>query len=81
MDEATASVDYETDVYIQEAIKEGFKNSTVLTIAHRINTIMNYDRAIVLKQGKVIEYDSPQALLNDRDSTFYSLAYEAGLIL
>lgn len=53
MDEATANVDYETDGYIQQAIQEGFKNSTVLTIAHRINTILNYDRVLVLKQGKV----------------------------
>lgn len=48
-----ANVDYETDGYIQQAIQEGFKNSTVLTIAHRINTILNYDRVLVLKQGKV----------------------------
>lgn len=53
MDEATANVDYETDGYIQQAIQEGFKNSTVLTIAHRINTILTYDRVLVLKQGKV----------------------------
>eukprot|EP01128_Nolandella_sp_AFSM9_P006332 TRINITY_DN3225_c5_g1_i1.p1 TRINITY_DN3225_c5_g1~~TRINITY_DN3225_c5_g1_i1.p1 ORF type:complete len:1698 (-),score=443.16 TRINITY_DN3225_c5_g1_i1:254-4717(-) len=80
MDEATASVDFETDSLIQETIKTAFKDVTVLTIAHRINTIMDSDRVIVMDKGEVIEFDSPANLLKKKTSLFYSLANQGGAI-
>ncbi|OUM63265.1 hypothetical protein PIROE2DRAFT_43511 [Piromyces sp. E2] len=63
MDEATASVDIETDTIIQRALRTKFNNSTVITIAHRLNTIIDYDKILVLSQGEVLEYDTPLNLL------------------
>ncbi|KAL0091774.1 hypothetical protein J3Q64DRAFT_1831157 [Phycomyces blakesleeanus] len=63
MDEATASVDFETDKKIQNTIREEFVSSTLICIAHRLRTIMDYDRVLVLDQGKVVEYDTPANLL------------------
>ncbi|KXS16473.1 P-loop containing nucleoside triphosphate hydrolase protein [Gonapodya prolifera JEL478] len=80
LDEATASVDVETDQVIQETIRTEFKDCTILTIAHRINTILDYDRIVVLAQGKVLEMDSPTKLLADSTSAFHALAKEAGLV-
>ncbi|KAK6538574.1 hypothetical protein TWF694_010153 [Orbilia ellipsospora] len=65
MDEATSSIDHETDAKIQEAIRD--TNYTVITIAHRLNTIMDYDRVLVLDAGKVVEYASPKELLEMKD--------------
>jgi len=62
MDEATASVDFETDTLIQETIRTEFADCTVLIIAHRINTILNCDRVVVLDQGLVAEFDDPRVL-------------------
>lgn len=73
IDEATASVDFETDSFIQKTIRQEFENFTVLTIAHRIDTILDYDRILVLDRGKIIEFDSPKNLLANKDSAFYSL--------
>ena len=66
MDEATASIDEKTDHIIQNMIKTEFKDCTVITIAHRLNTIMNYDRILVLKDGLVEEIDTPINLLNNQ---------------
>jgi ATP-binding cassette, subfamily C (CFTR/MRP), member 4 len=66
MDEATSSVDMHTDQLIQKAIRESdglFANSTVLTIAHRLNTVIDYDKILVLEQGEIVEYGSPYKLL------------------
>ncbi|KAI8621186.1 P-loop containing nucleoside triphosphate hydrolase protein [Chytriomyces sp. MP71] len=78
MDEATANVDYETDAFIQAALRTDFQNSTILTIAHRLNTIIDYDRVLVLDAGLVAEFDSPLALLTDTSSKFYSMVAETG---
>lgn len=73
MDEATASIDNETDAMVQRMIREQFKNSTVLTIAHRLNTIIDSDMIMVLDQGKLAEMDSPKRLLESRDGLFKQL--------
>uniref|UniRef100_A0A1I7Y524 ABC transporter domain-containing protein n=1 Tax=Steinernema glaseri TaxID=37863 RepID=A0A1I7Y524_9BILA len=80
LDEATAAVDLATDALIQETIREEFKDSSVLTIAHRLNTILDYDRVLVLDKGEMKEFDSPEALLSDPTSTFYSMASDAKLV-
>ncbi|KAF9779193.1 metal resistance protein YCF1 [Thelephora terrestris] len=80
LDEATSAVDLDTDKAIQEIIRgPEFADVTLLTIAHRLNTIIDYDRILVLGSGRVVEFDSPKVLLDKKDSQFYSLALEAGL--
>lgn len=64
LDEATASIDNATDAAVQLRIKQEFKDATVLTIAHRLHTIMDSDRVLVLEQGRVKEFDTPKALLD-----------------
>ncbi|KAG0251810.1 hypothetical protein BG011_007364 [Mortierella polycephala] len=80
LDEATAAVDVETDTLIQKTIRTEFKDRTILTIAHRIKTVMDSDKILVLDQGRVQEYEAPGALLRKPDSMFYSLARQAGEI-
>ncbi|XP_054157394.1 ATP-binding cassette sub-family C member 2-like [Oppia nitens] len=80
LDEATAACDLETDLLIQSTIKEEFSDSTVLTIAHRLNTVLDYNKIIVLDNGMIKEMDSPDNLLRDSDSLFYSLAKEFGIV-
>lgn len=72
LDEATASVDVETDRIVQSTIRRNFSDRTIITIAHRINTIMDSDRILVLDFGEVKEFDTPQNLL-DSEGMFYSL--------
>ncbi|ELW66013.1 Multidrug resistance-associated protein 7 [Tupaia chinensis] len=73
IDEATASVDQKTDQLLQETICRRFANKTVLTIAHRLNTILNSDRVLVLQAGRVMELDSPATLRNQPHSLFQQL--------
>lgn len=73
LDEATASVDYETDQLIQVTIREHFVNSTVLTIAHRLETIMDSDKVMVMDDGTVAEFDTPMNLIMDPESRFYAM--------
>lgn len=80
LDEATAAVDVETDKLLQETIRTEFKDRTILTIAHRLNTIMDSDRIIVLEQGEVAEFDSPENLLKQKDSLFYALCKQGGFV-
>ncbi|XP_036923546.1 multidrug resistance-associated protein 1 [Sturnira hondurensis] len=79
LDEATAAVDLETDDLIQSTIRTQFDDCTVLTIAHRLNTIMDYTRVIVLDKGEIRECGTPSDLLQQRGS-FYSMAKDAGLV-
>ena len=73
LDEATANVDYETDRRIQETIRSSFQECTVITIAHRLNTIMDYDKILVLSNGKVVEFDKPDALIKKEGGHFAQL--------
>uniref|UniRef100_A0A673CC25 ABC-type glutathione-S-conjugate transporter n=1 Tax=Sphaeramia orbicularis TaxID=375764 RepID=A0A673CC25_9TELE len=78
LDEATAAVDLETDTLIQSTIRTQFEDCTVLTIAHRLNTIMDYTRVIVMDRGHISEMDSPANLIAQRGQ-FYRMCREAGL--
>eukprot|EP00927_Polykrikos_kofoidii_P085769 TRINITY_DN9414_c0_g1_i1.p1 TRINITY_DN9414_c0_g1~~TRINITY_DN9414_c0_g1_i1.p1 ORF type:complete len:1661 (-),score=279.42 TRINITY_DN9414_c0_g1_i1:84-4952(-) len=78
LDEATASVDVETDALIQQTIRNTFANCTMLTIAHRLQTIIDSDRVLVMDAGVVLEYDSPGALLSNTESAFYDMVAETG---
>ncbi|XP_073949375.1 multidrug-Resistance like Protein 1 isoform X3 [Choristoneura fumiferana] len=80
LDEATAAVDLETDELIQKTIRSEFASCTVLTIAHRLNTIMDSTRVMVLDKGQLVEYAPPAQLLADKQSIFYSMAKDAGLV-
>jgi len=73
MDEATAAVDFETDALIQKTIRSEFTNMTVITIGHRINTIIDYDKVLTLDRGIVAEFDTPSNLLKNKNGLFYSL--------
>jgi len=77
LDEATASVDIETDREIQRTLREAFKDCTVLTIAHRINTIMDSDKILVLKDGCAGEFAPPEELLKDETSIFSEIVRHA----
>ncbi|KAF5303190.1 hypothetical protein FQA39_LY10103 [Lamprigera yunnana] len=78
MDEATANVDPQTDGLIQTTIRKNFSECTVLTIAHRLNTIMDSDKVLVIDAGKVIEFDHPFNLLQTTDSIFYTMVKTTG---
>ncbi|GAV06011.1 hypothetical protein RvY_16054-1 [Ramazzottius varieornatus] len=80
LDEATAAIDLETDALIQTTIRQKFADCTVLTIAHRLNTIMDSTRIMVLDHGIVREFAPPSDLLNDKSSVFYALAKSANLV-
>ena len=71
LDEATASIDYKTEEIIQKALNELLSKSTMISIAHRIKTVMNADKILVLENGKIIEFDTPQNLLSNKNSYFY----------
>ncbi|XP_021950748.1 multidrug resistance-associated protein 1 [Folsomia candida] len=80
LDEATAAVDLTTDDLIQKTIRKEFAHSTVITIAHRLNTIMDSNRVVVLDKGQIVEFDSPENLLKDSSTIFYGMAKDAGLV-
>uniref|UniRef100_A0A8B9ZKB2 Canalicular multispecific organic anion transporter 1 n=1 Tax=Anas platyrhynchos TaxID=8839 RepID=A0A8B9ZKB2_ANAPL len=78
LDEATAAVDLETDHLIQTTIRSAFADCTVLTIAHRLHTIMDSNRVMVMNAGKIVEYDSPEELLQ-KQGIFFAMAKDAGI--
>ena len=80
LDEASAACDAITDKLIRSTIRDKFNDCTVLTIAHRLDTVLDYNSVVVLNEGLIVEYDSPKNLLNKSDSIFYGLAKEYGIV-
>ncbi|XP_042486689.1 ABC transporter C family member 3-like, partial [Macadamia integrifolia] len=76
LDEATAAVDTATDYLIQQTLRQHFSGSTIITIAHRITSILDIDRVLLLDNGRVLEYDSPTKLLENESSSFTKLLGE-----
>ena len=77
LDEATSAIDHNTDTLIQQYVRTKFA-CTIITIAHRLHTILDSDRVMVLEHGRLVEFDKPQALLRDKESSFYQLAKSLG---
>ncbi|KAJ3171904.1 hypothetical protein HK101_011204 [Irineochytrium annulatum] len=73
IDEATASVDRETDNYVQKVLREEFESATVICVAHRLMTLVDYDRILVLDHGKIVEFDAPHVLLSNPESAMSSM--------
>ncbi|RYH20088.1 ATP-binding cassette domain-containing protein [archaeon] len=80
LDECTASVDAQTDALIQEAVRYGLPNSTVMCIAHRLQTVVYYDMILFLDAGEVREVGCPHALLQDESSAFFQLCQSSGML-
>ncbi|XP_046887532.1 ATP-binding cassette sub-family C member 4-like [Hypomesus transpacificus] len=78
IDEATANVDPRTDALIQETIRDKFRDCTVLTIAHRLNTIIDSDRILVLDAGQIHAYDEPYTLLQNHSGILYKMVQQSG---
>ena len=78
--EATSSIDVQTDAAIPQTIRESFHNCTVLTIAHRISTIIDYDMIVVMDSGRIVETGAPGDLLAKQHGHFRRLALENGAI-
>uniref|UniRef100_A0A8C9W837 ATP-binding cassette sub-family C member 5 n=1 Tax=Scleropages formosus TaxID=113540 RepID=A0A8C9W837_SCLFO len=77
LDEATAAIDTETDRLIQETIRQSFGDCTILVIAHRLNTVLNCNRVMVLDKGQIVEFDSPSTLLANENSWFHAMLMTA----
>ncbi|KAI5964409.1 hypothetical protein KGF57_001082 [Candida theae] len=80
LDEATAAVDVETDRIIQETIRKEFKDKTIVTIAHRLETVMDSDRILALDEGEVVEFDTPSKLIESKRGIFYGLCEQGGYL-
>lgn len=79
LDEATSSVDYETDAMIQKLVAEEFKHCTILTIAHRLKTVLNYERVLVMDKGQVEEFDAPKKLYQVEKSIFRQMCQKSNI--
>lgn len=77
LDEATANVDMQTDALIQKVIRESFAGTTVITIAHRLDTIVDYDKILVMSKGRVVEAGSPYELI-EKKGEFFRMVQHAG---
>ncbi|CAK4776105.1 unnamed protein product [Aphanomyces euteiches] len=80
MDEATAAIDHETDQNLQRVIRTEFASSTVLTIAHRLDTVLDSDRILVFDQGRLVQCDSPKSLISQGSGIFFDLFSEGGYL-
>ncbi|XP_076270743.1 putative multidrug resistance-associated protein lethal(2)03659 isoform X2 [Rhynchophorus ferrugineus] len=79
LDEATANMDEQAEELVHELIEENFLDCTVVMIAHRLSTIMHCDKVMVMDNGRVVEYDTPKNLLENKDSLFYSMTQQANM--
>lgn len=78
LDEATANVDPQTDGLIQTTIRKKFADCTVLTIAHRLHTVMDSDKVLVMDAGTMVEFDHPFNLLQNKEGIFYGMVQQTG---
>uniref|UniRef100_A0A2K5LVY3 Multidrug resistance-associated protein 1-like n=1 Tax=Cercocebus atys TaxID=9531 RepID=A0A2K5LVY3_CERAT len=78
LDEATASIDFETDKLVQTTIRKEFSDCTILTIAHRLQSIIDSDRVLVLDSGSIVEFEAPQNLIRQK-GLFYEMTTDAGI--
>ena len=78
LDEATSAVDGTTDEFVQQMLRSQFPDTTLLTIAHRLNTVIDYDKVIVMDKGKVAEFGSPRDLLEDETGMFTAMVNATG---
>ncbi|PVF92969.1 hypothetical protein CPB86DRAFT_743436 [Serendipita vermifera] len=78
LDEATSSIDFKTDSLIQAAVREEFKNSCLITVAHRIRTVIDYDRLIILDKGNIAEFDTPWNLIRKEGGLFREMCLKTG---
>jgi len=78
LDEATSSIDFATDAKIQATIREEFTNSLLLTVAHRLRTVIDYDRLIVLDKGHIVEFDTPWNLIRKEGGIFRNMCLKSG---
>ncbi|XP_077545823.1 multidrug resistance-associated protein 1-like isoform X2 [Haemaphysalis longicornis] len=81
LDEATSQMDSDTEKFIQATLRDSCKNSTLLTIAHRLHTVIDYDKILVMDGGRVREFGAVSDLLGNQSSVFYGMAKEAGIIV
>ncbi|KAF8273971.1 multidrug resistance-associated ABC transporter [Lactarius quietus] len=79
LDEATSSIDFATDQKIQATIREEFGGSLLLTVAHRLKTVIDYDRLIVLDKGAIVEFDTPWNLIQKENGVFCHMALKSGM--
>jgi len=79
MDEATSSIDFKTDATIQTTIREEFGNSLLITVAHRIKTVIDYDRLIILDKGVIVEFDTPRNLIEKEGGVFRDMCLKSGV--
>ncbi|KAJ7175766.1 multidrug resistance-associated ABC transporter [Mycena filopes] len=77
LDEATSAIDYKTDAIIQDTLRNELSGVTLITVAHRLQTVMDYDRVMVLDKGRIIEFDAPSALLENQAGHFYGMVSES----
>lgn len=77
LDEATSNLDLETDQFIQDVLRDKFKNMTIVTIAHKINNVNDYDKIIVVDQGSIVEQGSPHELMMKK-GVFYDMVQNSG---
>lgn len=80
LDEATANIDHKTDENIQRILRRSMSSSTLITIAHRLETVMDYDKLVVMSEGKIVEFGSPNELMSKVDGIFYGMARDCDII-